>query len=878
MHYRRTFFGPASSGRTSKWLATLAVAIGISSLSAAQSFTNVPVLNRLASEAKIKNVSEQLRSKAWAQRVGFPAIKRGDNGQILVLKGWEFNRPTFLRTWNREAAKMTGVDALWPGGSLALTLTGNTKYGGSWEPGGIPEVSHREFTGRVTNSDSSPGISDHATHTVGTMIAAGIDPDAKGMAYQGKIHAYDTNNSETEIATASGTGMTVSNHSYGSIAGFEFGLGGQFAYYWLGDPAVSTFEDYAFGFYDFWAAYYDNMAYNGPFHTLVMSAGNERNPGVPSTAFDHYIFDSGTGQWTLVNAARYDQSTYDTISYGFSLSKNVLTVGAVEKLTRDYSQPSDVVMSSFSSWGPTDDGRIKPDICAIGVGVYSSVSGNGYDTYDGTSMSAPNTSGAVILLQEYYEQLHAGQKMRSSMVKALLTHTAKECGNTLGPDYAFGFGLLDAKAAAEKITAGAYNNVELNDYTLNTGSVIDIPLVVESGTIKATIAWIDPAGQPQNQAELDNRTPRLVNDIDIRLIRNSDGQVFRPWILDPANPAAAAITGDNIRDNVEQVYLAGAAAGTYTLRISGKGALKPAGSQIVSAVVTAPFLGGLGTLDIVPSSVIGGVDSATATLKLTNPAAQDTPITLSSSNTAAASVPASVIALAGESEVRVPITTYSVRPLPGQQSVTVSIVASSPLGVKGAQFEVLPVTVDSVDFAPAEVVGGNFVTGTLTLNGPAPKNGAAILLTSDQTNVARPIRNWVVIPAGQTSTTFRIKTFAVTAPSSVTFTATRFGAETYGTLDVVRAALSTVSATPGSPFAGQNVKITVALDGIAPAGGATIQLSSSDSTVLSLPASVSIGAGKRTAVVNATALRSGQVTITASRLNVVKNITITVKS
>ena len=877
MHHNRTFFGPANRSRVSKWLAAAAVAIGFSSISMAQSFTNVPVLNRLASEGKNSNLSEMLRAKAWARRVGFPELKKFDSGRILVLKGWQFGRPTFWSTDNREAAAMTGVDALWPGGSLALSLNGSGTYGGSWEPGGVPEVTHREFTGRVIKKDGSNGISDHATHTAGTMVAAGIDPAAKGMAYQGTLHAYDTNSSESEIATASGTGMSVSNHSYGPLAGFEFGLGGQFAYYWLGDPTVSTFEDFQFGFYDFWSAYYDNLCYNAPYHTLVKSAGNKRNPGVPSTAFDHYVFDN-SGNWVLTNAARYDQSTYDTISSGFSVSKNVLSVAAVNKLTKDYSSPSDVVMSSFSSWGPADDGRIKPDVSAIGVGVYSSVSGNAYDTYDGTSMAAPNTTGAIMLLEEYYEKLHGGQKMRSSMVKALLCHTAKEAGTTLGPDYAFGWGLLDAKAAAEKITAGAFNSVELNDYTLTTGTVVDIPVVVESGNIKATIAWTDPAGAAQNVAELDNRTPRLVNDIDIRLIRNSDGQVFRPWVLDPANPSNAATTGDNIRDNVEQVYFAGAGAGSYTIRITGKGALKPAGAQIVSAVVSAPFLGGLGSLDIVPASVVGGVDSATATLKLSNPAAQDTPITLSSSNTAAATVPATVTALAGDTEVKIPITTYSVRPLPGQSSVTVSIVASSPLGVKGAQFEVLPVTVDSVDFSPAEVVGGNFVNGTLTLNGPAPKNGAAILLTSDQNNVARPIRNWVIIPAGQTSTTFRVKTLAVSSPASVTFTATRFGNETYGTLDVVRASLSSVSATPANPFVGQNVRITIALDGIAPAGGATIQLSTNNTSVLSLPNSVAIAAGKRTAIVNATAIGSGQVTITASRLNVVKTTTITIKS
>jgi len=52
-------------------------------------------------------------------------------------------------------------------------------------------------------------------------------------------------------------------------------------------------------------------------------------------------------------------------------AKNILTVGAVEGIPGGYNRKEDVIMSSFSSWGPTDDGRIKPDLVADGVGVYS---------------------------------------------------------------------------------------------------------------------------------------------------------------------------------------------------------------------------------------------------------------------------------------------------------------------------------------------------------------------------------------------------------------------------------------------------------------------------------------------------------------------------
>ncbi len=124
------------------------------------------------------------------------------------------------------------------------------------------------------------------------------------------------------------------------------------------------------------------------------------------------------------------------------LLKNILTVGAVNPIAAGYSSAADVLMSSFSSWGPTDDGRIKPDVVADGVGLTSSIasSNNAYATYSGTSMATPNVTGSLLLLQEYYVQLHPGIFMRSATLKGLTIHTADEAGPNPGPDYQFGWG------------------------------------------------------------------------------------------------------------------------------------------------------------------------------------------------------------------------------------------------------------------------------------------------------------------------------------------------------------------------------------------------------------------------------------------------------
>ncbi len=95
------------------------------------------------------------------------------------------------------------------------------------------------------------------------------------------------------------------------------------------------------------------------------------------------------------------------------------------------------------------------------------------------------------------------------------------------------------------------------------------------GPLVITICWTDPEGTPNtvNAANFNNRAPKLVNDIDLRI---SDGKnEYFPWILDPNNPGKNASKGDNFRDNVEQVYVANPIPGkTYKFTVTHKASLK----------------------------------------------------------------------------------------------------------------------------------------------------------------------------------------------------------------------------------------------------------------------------------------------------------------
>src|SRR5690554_6048056 len=123
------------------------------------------------------------------------------------------------------------------------------------------------------------------------------------------------------------------------------------------------------------------------------------------------------------------------------------------------------------------------------------------------------------------------------LMKAILTHSAFESGLYTGPDYKFGYGLVNALGAAEIIMNSNQNAITENRKLLD-GSTHTVTVTAKGDEpIKVSIAWIDPAGVgvPQNAVPLNDRTPKLVNDLDLRV---SDGTTtYFPWKLDPENPA-----------------------------------------------------------------------------------------------------------------------------------------------------------------------------------------------------------------------------------------------------------------------------------------------------------------------------------------------------
>ncbi|MEE8339653.1 MAG: S8 family serine peptidase [Xanthomonadales bacterium] len=551
-------------------------------------------LQTLSEKLKIRDANDRRQVQEFALRTGIPLRRELSNGTVLELQRIAPDiGPVFYVTNNVDAADTVSTDEVWPGGSAGLDLDGGGMTVGQWDGGAI-YAAHPDFTGRLTQVDGATVVSNHSTHVAGTLIGAGewLDPRSRGMAYAAHLDAYDWNSDTAEMALAASNGLLVSNHSYGIAAGWLY-IGGPPPdnWWWIGGADPADVEDPNFGYYDNESQLWDQIAFDAPYYLIVKAVGNDRtdigpSPGEEYTVIDqdgNFLFTS-----TLPRDADCAPAGYDCLPTN-SVAKNALVVGAVDDVTGGYSPfsgPSSVQMAQFSGWGPTDDGRIKPDLVANGMFLISAWSESPfYAAAAGTSMAAPNVTGSLLLLQEHYQDLYgAGNFMRAATLKALAIHAADEAGSADGPDYAFGWGLLNTKSAAEVISGNGGAHQIIED-SLADGGVNSIEVIVSqaNSTITATLNWTDPPGTPV-PLNLDASDSMLLNDLDLRIRKVPS--TYLPWVLNPAFPAAAATTGDNFRDNVEQVETGNVGTGSYFVEVSHKGALLNGNNQDYSLIIS----------------------------------------------------------------------------------------------------------------------------------------------------------------------------------------------------------------------------------------------------------------------------------------------------
>ena len=489
---------------------------------------------------------------------------------------------------NHQASTITKTRFLHPGEGLGYALTGSEMSIGIWDQGGVL-VNHQELENRVIKGDNA-NPRRHATGVAGTLAATGIHSEAKGMAYQAELLSFDWNSDIVEMFNEAEQGLLLSNHSYGVTAGWIFADVEQRGnmWYWFGDPTVSEHQDVTFGRYSSRAAQLDIITATNPFFLPLVAAGNDRDERGPTSGT--YRGLSTYGFWTTfdINERPVEQDGgllgYDSIG-GMAVAKNILTVGAIE--TDETGSPR---VTSFSSFGPVDDGRIKPDIMGYGARVVSSFSldPSSYGISGGTSIATANVSGSLVLFQEHYHDL-IGSPMRAASLKGLVIHTAQDLGAP-GPDYQLGWGLLDAEAAIDQISSISKNPLALHEHVLEEGYTHLYVLQSNQATsLRVTLSWTDPPSKPlelTGPSALNAPISHLINDLDVRLYNSTDGEIIYPYVLAPLQPDQPSYTGDNKVDPVEQISISSPSSAEYVVSISHKDSLWSQMSQPYSLLVS----------------------------------------------------------------------------------------------------------------------------------------------------------------------------------------------------------------------------------------------------------------------------------------------------
>jgi len=367
-------------------------------------------------------------------------------------------------------------------------------------------------------------------------------------------------------------------------------------------------------------------------------------------------------------------------------------------------------------------------------------------------------------------------------------------------------------------TVGAFDRVFNGDPSIFWGDAFVTKLDIDA----TSSTPVSPPGVPA--------APTLVSPAD----GSSQPQPIQFEWTDTAQTVSYQIQIDDsssfsaplVRDqNVTSSFLVvtGLSTSTHWWRVRAINSAGQAGAwSAVRTVIpqTAPPPAQLSTIDLNPTTVEGGGQSA-GTVVTDVSATDGAVISLSSSNPAVASVPATTTVPPNGFAGNFTVTTSAV-----SATTTATITATYNGSTRSATLTITPagagVTLNSVTISPSSVAGGTNTSGFVSLSAGAPAGGAVVALSSSDPAVAS-LPSSVTVGAGSTASGFTVATSAVSTTRSVTISATYNG--------VTRTAALTVTAATPPPPPPQNVTVTVSATG------------RSGETVVSTPAGVSVASG-----------------------------------
>ena len=551
----------------------------------------------------------------------------GDIPQLLQLATLDSVRwiepATQPRLFNDHARSIMRVEPVWQnqhlfgeGQIIAVADSGLDT--------GNPATLSPDFAGRIVATQIvSTVVTDwgddfgHGTHVAGSVAGAGVQSGANPAqnAYSGSfagvapkaglvIQAFD--------ALADGTVVGL-DPDYYQLFALAYAEGARLHTNSWGDPTGPASNPEAeFGGYPFGAQRTDQFIWDHPDMTIFFAAGNsgvdgtptELLPGIPicfdgnGVVDEDSLFFPGTAKNVItVGAAESDRSSGGAGSLPW-LALSLCFISA--PIANDILANNANGMAAFSSRGPADDGRIKPDIVAPGTNIVSNRShypgastlwgvhetNTHYAYSGGTSMATPLTAGAGGLVRQWL----AGQGFTNpsaAAIKAILlntTHNMAPGQYGTGPTQEIPFSLPNNVSGWGRVDLGFIEapspyTVWIDDHTtgLTTGQAVnythtfDRPLevITDSPPLRVMLTWTDPPASLSASIQ-------LVNDLDLTVI-GPDGTTYH------GNNNSS---GDRI-NNVEGVIISSPPVGQYQIQVEAFNI--PVSSQSYALAVAGPL-------------------------------------------------------------------------------------------------------------------------------------------------------------------------------------------------------------------------------------------------------------------------------------------------
>ena len=437
--------------------------------------------------------------------------------------------------------------------------------------------------GNGTNSGSNP-----ATHNYANSFA-GAAPEAS-LIFQSLLTAGGGLSAPTDLKQLFGPahtdGARVHSNSWGH-------------------PTGGTSSNPTWGGYDNPSMYVDEFMWLNPTSLVLYSAANNGVDADANGVIDTDEIASPATAKNVLTVGAMENNRPPSAGFG-GYSQDVWGTGSwlakypADPIRSDYISNNSSGMAAFSSRGPTDDGRIKPEIAAPGTDIISVRShaagaGTGWGVYNsnyiydgGTSMSTPLTAGAAAITRQFYVQAKGVANPSGALVKATLINGAQN--TTPGqygtgayreipastPNIVFGWGRVNM---TDTLALRPNYDIKWWDVTqgLNTqGSATYNVQVTQAGpagsVFKATLCWTDYPGTAYAGKE-------LVNDLDLEVVAPG-GTSYK------GNGGAS---WDRL-NNTEQVVIANPPAGTYQIIVRGFNVAH--GPQPYAVVVTSPYISG----------------------------------------------------------------------------------------------------------------------------------------------------------------------------------------------------------------------------------------------------------------------------------------------